>query len=253
MCAKSAEPTVIIMTGFDRALFDTTTVTSIEETENFTHLPSDFTIGTPTFELSTTLEPATTFTPPQTNTSKPKPDDINHELLIATGVAIGSISAALCFLFIYSCCRRFVCNSQETVVYNDQFSDGSSRDGRTRSLISLANDKNSVMNHINQGSADSESGRGSSSAGLASAVLPSARTFSFKSSTSNRPLVRTGKTPARKTSPRYNHVNRISRIISSPGPVYLDKRTITADMLNPVKSIISRREMILFKAPSFNE
>lgn len=182
-----------------------------------------------------------------TNSTINPPEPRDNELLIL-GLALGSLLVSILFVLFYCCCRRFVCSGFGTEVYSIQTNGQTIPKSPSSQAVFLVTPDSSQSNVRSLLDADPERNLNASelSDNLSTVKMPM-----FKSTL----LPPTIKTPAeraqKRVSPRFNRLSTISRAISSP-PIYLDKRSITADMLNPGKTN-SKREIVLFKAPSFSE
>lgn len=193
-------------------------------------------------ELETTTATATTAT-----TAGPPPKLEKLELFIILGIALGSVLVSLSFLLFYCCCKRLFCPSSGTEVYQNS--------GQTLAKLykspsqsvylvapdTVASNQSGVFDVPDRTVTASEPGDASTIAKMPMSLAGPSHP------TTMSPAERVQK----RASPRLNRVSTVSKAISSP-PLYLDKRSITADMLNPGKTN-SRREIVLFKAPSFNE
>lgn len=214
------------------------------------------------FNVSRTLVPPITVNVTSSITTPPtqpeEEDQFSEHLLLFTGFAVGSFLLATCIAYIYCCSKR--CASikpVEIVVYNNPPTDDMTKvttGGRTNAQKSVAPIQTVSDNTLCEESGSPEflttrsSFNPERNKARSKINLPI-----FKSVSSHLSYKNTSEKLFKRVNSRLDRVGTVSRVVSSRSPIYLDPKTITAEMLNPNKIVKSNREFVLFKAPSFSE
>lgn len=211
-------------------------------------------------------------------TAKPPPnttDDLDDDssLLIIVCVSVLSVLFIACLCALYSCCKKYIWSSQiilaytgSTYHYNDQ-SNATNYTKNTNQLSpstppTIPTIQNAVDQSLSVGSAPRQQAHHNQSAHrLADESISSriARTRSRHQLTNRKSNIhaRDSSSDLNRIKPRSHKkassfmlkTNRLSNL-SAQEPVLISK---TADMFKPKVDTTSKKEFVLFKAPSFND
>lgn len=190
--------------------------------------------------------------------------DTESILLILICVSVVAVLGIVCICVLYHFCKKYIFSRQDALsTYNESISDPSESQRKSHQLSPTNTSLPTVQNAVNNSTSNSYSrGKGKGTEESAGSLSKQAQT----SKSPSQPLVAQPINKPRQSPPTVRLP--IKQLASQPqgkirtkkspssgqhSAILMDKTSITAEMFNPNHLATDRKEIVLFKAPSFTD